>query len=199
MRLLLNLTLVPIIKFLVFTIFYLIKLPFNLIKGKNIKKFKLLKIKDGDTFQILSIENNQKLNLRLYGIDTPEKFNSNKLSVDLAKSNTFFKKLFKKNVTKEEMLEAGELATNYAKELLVEGEEYDIELLDTDKYGRSVGIFYVDDKIYNQEIVKDGYAKAYTNYMINPFMKLKYQWFQLKSSMNNNGLWESNKNLMKSL
>lgn len=183
----------------------LISLPLHFLRKSKKIEAKLLQIKDGDTFSF-ELQNGENINLRLFGIDTPEKFNSNKMDNDLRKQNHFFNKLLGKGVTKEEMIEAGNLATNFAKSLLSENSIYKIEITDRDKYGRYVGIVYfnetstnVSSKTYNEEIIKQGYAKAYTTYIKNDFLKIKYSYYNLVSRINKNGLWASNKTIMSCL
>lgn len=182
----------------------LIKFLFSLFRKSNKINAKLLKIKDGDTFSF-ELENGEEINLRLFGIDTPEKFNSNKLDRDLEKNNGVISKLFGMGISKEEMIEAGNLATDFAKKLLTENSVYKLEVLDKDKYDRFVGIVYfnnnatqinVSSSNYNEEIIKQGYAKAYTSYINDDLLKFKYSYHNFISRFKNNGLWKTNRKIM---
>lgn len=185
----------------------LIKLPFRFFKKETIINAKLIKIKDGDTFSF-ELNNGEKINLRLFGIDTPEKFNSNKLDKDLQKQNGIFNRLLGLGVTKEEMIEVGELSTNFAKKLLTENSFYNVKIIDKDKYDRYVGIVYFNEETpkemitsdnYNIEIIKQGYAIAYTSYITDDIIKFKYNYHNFISRMTNKGLWKTNKNIMNNL
>lgn len=196
-----------IIKLFFAILFSLIKLPFRLFKKETIINAKLIKIKDGDTFSF-ELNNGEKINLRLFGIDTPEKFNSNKLDKDLQKQNGIFNRLLGLGVTKEEMIEVGELSTNFAKKLLTENSFYNVKIIDKDKYDRYVGIVYFNEETpsemitsdnYNIEIIKQGYAIAYTSYITDDIVKFKYNYHNFISRMTNKGLWKTNKNIMNNL
>ncbi len=77
---------------------------------------------------------NQIIKVRLYGIDCPEK------------SQAFGQK------AKEFVLSQ------------VGGKTVDVEAIDTDKYGRTVGVVTVGRLILNAEIIKAGYAWYYAQY-----------------------------------
>jgi len=76
--------------------------------------------------------------IRLYGIDTPEK---------------------RQNFgTRAKQFTSG----------MVFGKIVEIETIDTDRYGRTVGIVHADGLNINQEIVRNGYAWVYTRYCKKP-------------------------------
>ena len=84
------------------------------------------------------VSNNQKYKIRFYGIDTPEK--SQKFG-----------------------LEAKEFTYNR-----VFGKTVEVEIKDTDRYGRNVGTVHYDNgKDLNFELVKNGYAWWYEQYAKN--------------------------------
>ena len=70
----------------------------------------------------------EKYKIRFYGIDTPEK-------------------------TQSYGLEAKDFTQSR-----IAGKTVDVDIKDTDRYGRKVGIVYYDGKNLNLEIVKNGYA-----------------------------------------
>lgn len=80
-------------------------------------------------------ENNQQVKIRLYGIDCPE-----------------YKQAFynvAKNFTKDKVL----------------GKYINIEIMDTDTYGRTVGIVYLENgQVLNEELLRAGLAWHYTFY-----------------------------------
>lgn len=76
----------------------------------------------------------QQVKVRLYGIDAPEK-----------------KQAF------------GQAAKTQL-QALVTGKQIDIEPVDIDRYGRTVGIVRADGAVINGEMVKNGYAWVYEQY-----------------------------------
>jgi len=99
--------------------------------------YRVARVIDGDTFEL---ENGEVV--RLIGIDTPETVHPNK-------AVEYF----------------GKEASGFARNLL-EGEtitlEYDQDR--RDKYGRTLAYAFLDDLFVNAELVKQGYAHAYTKY-----------------------------------
>ncbi|WP_372714351.1 thermonuclease family protein [Ilyobacter sp.] len=79
----------------------------------------------------------QKYKIRFYGIDTPEK-------------------------SQEFGLEAKEFTHER-----IFGKTVDVDVKDTDRYGRKVGTVYYDGKDLNLELVKNGYAHWYVQYAKN--------------------------------
>lgn len=76
----------------------------------------------------------QQVKVRLYGIDAPEK-----------------KQAF------------GQAAKSQL-QVLVTGKQIDIDPVDIDRYGRTVGIVRADGAVINGEMVKSGYAWVYEQY-----------------------------------
>jgi len=79
-------------------------------------------------------EGKQQTKIRLYGIDTPEK------------AQAFGKKAKKFTAS------------------LTAGKQAKVEVYDTDRYGRSVGVVLVNGTNVNEEIIKNGYAWQYQKY-----------------------------------
>lgn len=94
---------------------------------------KVIGIADGDTITVLT-EDNQKIRVRLYGIDCPEK------------SQAF-----------------GGRAKQFTAQA-VYGWTVEIEPVDTDRYGRTVGIVSLNGKSLNESLIKAGYAWYYATY-----------------------------------
>jgi micrococcal nuclease len=101
---------------------------------------------------------NQQTKIRLYGIDTPEK------------SQAYGKK-------------AKKFTAN-----LVAGKTVDVKVYDTDRYGRSVGVVFVDGRNVNREIVRNGFAWQYRKYCKASFCD---DWLGLERQARNGdvGLW----------
>lgn len=145
-------------------------------KHFNYNSIKVTRIVDGDTFEIESGEK-----VRLIGIDTPEKFESNKLNNDSQISEKG-KKVIKK---------LGELSSLYSKKELL---NFNIKLVpdstnsDKDRYGRLLRYVFINDTIlFNLQIIKDGYAYAYIKY---PFIYMEqFMEAQRVARENKIGLW----------
>ncbi len=114
---------------------------------------KVVSIADGDTFTMLV--NNERIRIRLHGIDCPEK------------NQDFF------NVAKE-------FLSNYVFDKIVTVKE-----MDTDRYGRTIGMVVVDSVNVNEKLLEAGLAWHYTQYDKNP------AWAKLEREAKNKklGLW----------
>ena len=88
---------------------------------------------------ITVLHNGRGVKIRLYGVDTPEK------------RQAFGKKA--KQFTSD----------------MVFGKVVEVEPKDVDRYGRIVGLVYIDDNSLNQALVKNGYAWVYRKYCKETF------------------------------
>lgn len=116
---------------------------------------------DGDTFEI---ESGQKV--RLIGVDSPE-------SVAPGKKVTCF----------------GTEASNYTKSRL-EGKLIELkkDVSETDKYHRLLRYVYLDGKLFNDELVREGYALA-TTFPPDVFFQQMFITSQTFAKDNKKGLW----------
>ena len=170
-----SVTIGVLLLFVYFAWIYIIpKLSEHEQKGKDIRVVQ--RVVDGDTFVMEGGER-----VRLLGIDTPEKFQSNKLDNDVERSG-----MDKKTVQK-----LGELASDYVKKL-VEGKKVILvpeqNYEDKDKYGRLLRYVYLEDgTLVNKKIVEDGYANAYRRF---PISKLdEFIQAEKEARENGKGLW----------
>lgn len=146
------------------------------IKEFNYNSIKIVRIIDGDTFEIESGEK-----VRLIGIDTPEKYESKKLNND--------SEISKKD--KELIKKLGDLSSKYTENELLNKK---IKLVpdstnsNKDRYGRLLRYVYLNDTLlFNLKIIKDGFAYAYTKY---PFLYLEqFLVAQREARENKKGLW----------
>lgn len=113
-------------------------LPLN-IYALNKDKVDFFRCVDGDTAKF--ILNKQEITVRFLGIDTPESVKPN-----------------------EEVEEYGKEASNYtcrklkhAKKIVL---EYDEKADSEDKYDRVLAYVFLDDKLLQEDILKNGYAKV---------------------------------------
>ena len=102
--------------------------------------FGQIKVVDADTI----IFNNEKI--RLYGIDAPE-----------IEQFCYIEK---------EAWPCGKEATEYLKSLLkdVSLPSMHCKISSKDRYGRSIGVCYIEDKNINRNLVENGWALAYREY-----------------------------------
>ena len=119
------------------------------------------RVVDGDTFVLANGER-----VRLLGIDTPEKHESDKLDRDSERSGR----------DKKTIQRLGELAGKYTKKL-IEGKKVILvpepNHENKDKYGRLLRYVYLEDGTFvNKKIVEDGYANAYRRFELSKLDEL---------------------------
>jgi micrococcal nuclease len=138
--------------------------------------FTVSEVIDGDTFRL---QNGEKV--RLLGIDTPEKYDSDKLERDSEKSGK----------DKNTIMKLGTISADYAKKL-VEGKKVYLEKEpggdDRDRYGRLLRYVYLEDGTFvNAKIIRDGYANVYDRHPLSVTEKFKQ--YEREARDNNRGLW----------
>ena len=151
---------------------------------------KLLHISDGDT--MIFDSGGRKVTCRLEGIDTPEKFNSSKMSKD---SQTCRESV-------QRIRQAGIVSSQYAKQTLHEGQNYNVSASGKDKYGRTLCRVYAQAHIgggvmrpvcFNTMAVEDGYAVVYKKgrFIKDGAFKRELLQAQEKAKRSNLGLWHN--------
>jgi endonuclease YncB( thermonuclease family) len=109
------------------------------------------KVSDGDTIHVTT-EEHTKLKVRLYGIDAPETPKINQRTGRINKPGQPY----------------GEEAWK-ALEIKIMHKQVRLDILDIDKYRRMVGIIWLGDRNINLEMVNEGYAEAYIEYLKPPY------------------------------
>ncbi len=109
------------------------------------------KVSDGDTIQVVTPEQT-KLKIRLYGIDAPETPKINRQSGQIHQPGQPFS---------EESWKA-------LKDKIM-GKQVKLEILDIDKYRRMVCMVWLDDRNINLEMVREGFAEAFIEYLKPPY------------------------------
>jgi len=109
------------------------------------------KVSDGDTIQITTPEQT-KLKVRLYGIDAPETSKINRQSGQFHQPGQPY----------------GEEAQKVLKDKIM-GKQVKLEILDIDKYRRMVGMVWLNDRNINLEMIREGYAEAFIEYLKPPY------------------------------
>lgn len=135
-----------------------------------LEKVNLYKCVDGDTFRIKI--NGEDIKVRMLAIDTPE------------------------SVKEKELEYYGKEASNYTCNKLSNAKEIELEYDSNsdkyDKYGRILAWVFVDNKLLQEDLVKNGYAKVaylYDDYKYTGLL----QEAQEQASMNSLGIWDNDK------
>ncbi len=100
------------------------------------------KVSDGDTIQVVTPEQT-KLKIRLYGIDAAEMpgTGTQRYAPDARK----------------------------ALENKIKGRQVKFDIIDIDKYRRLVSIVWLDDRNINLEMIQEGHAEAFVEYLKPPY------------------------------
>jgi micrococcal nuclease len=128
------------------------------------------KVSDGDTIHLTTLEQT-KLRVRLYGIDAPETPKINQRTGRVNKPGQPY----------------GEEAWR-ALEGKIKGKQVKLEIIDIDRYRRSVGIIWLDNRNINLEMVKEGFAEAYVEYLKAPY-RSKFIEAEREAKATKRGIW----------
>lgn len=109
------------------------------------------KVSDGDTIQITTPERT-KLRVRLYGIDAPETPKTDQRTGRVNKPSQFYGNESWKALE-------GKILEHHVR----------LDIIDIDKYKRMVGIIWIGNRNINLEMVQEGYAEAYLEYLKEPY------------------------------
>jgi len=109
------------------------------------------KVSDGDTIQITTPEQT-KLKVRLYGIDAPETPKINKHNGQVNQPGQPY----------------SEEASKALKDKIM-GKQVKLEILDIDKYRRMVCMVWLDDRNINLEMIQEGHAETFIEYLKPPY------------------------------
>ena len=129
------------------------------------------KVSDGDTLNLETTEGT-KLKIRLYGIDTPETEKINRRTGLISKQGQPY----------------GEEAYR-ALESKVLSKKVRVDIIDIDRYKRMVGIVSFGNRNINLEMVKEGWAWAYKEYLQRPYAS-EYLDAEKEARAKGLGLWQ---------
>lgn len=131
------------------------------------------KVSDGDT---INVQDNlgTKVKVRLYGIDAPETEKSNKRTGHVSKPGQPY----------------GEEAWK-ALEGKVYRKRVKLEVMDIDRYGRLVSLVWLDRQNINKEMVAEGRAWAYRDYLDTPYAS-EFIGLEERARTRRTGLWKQN-------
>lgn len=141
----------------------------------------LTKVVDGDTAHFGDVK------CRFAYIDTPESKLNDKVKKDASACN---------GMTPERMVDAGKKSSNFTKAKLNVGQTYKYDVVDTDRYGRSVCIIEAGGSSINLSIVAEGYAVPFEQYIDDPKVKRAFLKAAQEAKQNNRGLWNTHKPVM---
>jgi len=128
-------------------------------------------VSDGDTLKIETAEGTV-LKVRLYGIDAPELQRVNRRTGEISKQGQPF----------------GEEAY-MALEPRVISKKVRVDIIDIDRYRRMVGIVRLDSRSINLEMVREGWAWAYRQYLDRPYAS-EYLGAENEARTKRLGLWQ---------
>jgi micrococcal nuclease len=109
------------------------------------------KVSDGDTIHVTTAEKT-KLTVRLYGMDAPE---TPKINQRTAKINKIGQPYGEKSWM--------------ALDAKIMGKLVKLDIIDIDRYKRMVGVIWIGNRNINLEMIKEGYAEAYVEYLKEPY------------------------------
>jgi endonuclease YncB( thermonuclease family) len=130
----------------------------------------IIKVSDGDTIHLTTLEQT-KLRVRLYGIDAPETPKINNRTGRVNKPGQPY----------------GDEAWK-ALERKIMGKQVKLDILDIDKYRHMVGIIWLDNRNINLEMVSEGYAEAYVEYLKAPY-RSKFINAEQEAKAARKGIW----------
>lgn len=147
----------------------------------------LTKIVDGDTLYFKT--NNKKVKCRIEYIDTPESRNNKKNKRDISNC---------RGITAKDMTSAGKSATRAAKRLLTLKKQYKYDVNGKDRYGRSICVVKLGDTTFNEQMILNGYAVPYRQYM-NASEIEHYNMLLEKAESEKVGLWRNRESVIECL
>ena len=145
---------------------------------------KIIRISDGDTIWVESLETHEKIKVRIWGIDTPEKFYSSKL----------YREARECGVEPETIHYLGLLASKHAHEYLYSGKVVEIIPKGYGYYGRLLGKVIVDGEDYGLLMIEDGYSCVYWR-----TAPKEYREAMKEAEQEKKGLWEIKPKVMRCL
>lgn len=128
------------------------------------------KVSDGDTIHVTTPEQT-KLRVRLYGIDAPETPKINAHSGQINKPGQ----------------PHGEESWK-ALEGKIMGQQVRLDIIDVDKFRRLVCIVWLDDRNINLEMVSEGHAEAFVEYLKPPY-RAQFLEAQREAKQAKRGIW----------
>lgn len=155
----------PLCLLLLFALPAAAKDPIRIVEGK------VVKVSDGDTVQVVTADGT-KLKSRLYGIDAPETPKGNHRNGKVNKPGQPY----------------GEEAERALAQKIA-GKAIRLEIMDIDQYKRMVSRIILNGRDINQEMVREGWAWAYKQYLQSPYAS-EYIGAEKQARAARLGLWQ---------
>lgn len=133
----------------------------------------LKSIIDGDTIKF------NNATCRIAYIDTPESHKNAKAKRDAQSCH---------GVTVETIMEMGKESTRHAALLLQIGKSYHYDVINTDRYKRSICVVELGETLFNEQMIADGYAVVYERYVPDR-LKRRYRLLEQEAKRAHKGLW----------
>lgn len=128
------------------------------------------KVSDGDSIQITTSEQTQ-LKVRLYGIDAPETPKVNHRTGQVNKPGQPY----------------GEESWKALRNKVM-GKQVKLDILDIDKYRRMVGMVWLNDRNINLEMIREGHAEAFIEYLKPPY-RTQFLEIEKEARTSKRGVW----------
>ena len=128
------------------------------------------KVSDGDTIHVTTLEKT-RLTVRLYGMDAPETPKINQRTGHVNKPGQPY----------------GEDSWK-ALETKIMGKQVRLDIIDIDQYKRMVGMIWIGNRNINLEMVKEGYAEAYVEYLKEPY-RAQFSLAEREAKSARRGIW----------
>jgi len=128
------------------------------------------KVSDGDTIQVVD-QLGSRVKVRLYGIDAPEMERRNRKTGLVSKQGQPY----------------GQEAFDALKGK-IGGQRVKAEVMDIDRYRRAVSVVWLGERNINKEMVREGFAWAYRQYLDRPYTS-EYIQAEEQARREGRGLW----------
>ncbi|MFH1081660.1 MAG: thermonuclease family protein [Pseudomonadota bacterium] len=128
------------------------------------------KVSDGDSIHVTTPDRT-KLTVRLYGMDAPETPKINQRTRRVNKPGQPY----------------GEESWKALRSRIM-GMQVRLDIIDIDKYRRMVCMVWLSDRNINLEMVREGYAEAYVEYLKEPY-RSQFMRAELEAKSAKRGIW----------